>query len=133
MKRRIHQLGLAALACVVAGCGGPIQEAPPVEEAQPVESSEERNVIANNSFFYYTDLEAAWSFYTGTLGFETVADYGFAKILRIARTSYLTLVDAASGMKSAGAPKTVALALVTDELDQWYESVSYTHLRAHET
>ncbi len=83
--------------------------------------AESRNVIANNSFFYYRDLEAAWAFYTDTLGFETVADYGFAKILRIARTSYVTLVDSAFGMKSADSPKTVALALVTDELDQWYE------------
>ena len=86
-----------------------------------MESSDNRNVIANNSFFYYTDLDAAWSFYTDILGFETVADYGFAKILRVAQTSYLTLVDAAAGMKSAQAPKTVALALVTDELDGWYE------------
>jgi len=86
-----------------------------------VEFSESRNVIANNSFFYYGDLDAAWSFYTETLGLETVADYGFAKILRIAQTSYVTLVDAASGMESARSPKTVALALVTSELDQWYE------------
>jgi len=86
-----------------------------------VESSTGRNIIANNAFFYYSDLEAAWSFYSETLGCETVADYGFAKILRLAQTSYLTLVDADSGMKSADAPKTVAVALVTDEVDEWYE------------
>jgi catechol 2,3-dioxygenase-like lactoylglutathione lyase family enzyme len=118
-------LGHLVLTFVITGglaaCSQPIQEALPAEEDPPVESPESRNIIANNSFFYYSDLETAWSFYTDTLGFETVADYGFVKILRLARTSYITLVDADAGMDFADAPKTVALALVTDELDQWYE------------
>jgi len=80
-----------------------------------------RNIIANNAFYYYSDLDAAWRFYGDTLGFETIADYGFAKIMRIAETSYLTLVDASAGLKSADQPKTVALALVTDELAEWYD------------
>jgi catechol 2,3-dioxygenase-like lactoylglutathione lyase family enzyme len=125
MRRHVKRLGRGALVFVISGalasCHQPSQETTPVEEVRPVQFSESRNVIANNSFFYYGDLEAAWNFYTETLGFETVADYGFAKILRIAQTSYVTLVDAAFGMKSAQSPKTVALALVTSELDQWYE------------
>jgi catechol 2,3-dioxygenase-like lactoylglutathione lyase family enzyme len=80
-----------------------------------------RSIVANNAFFYYADLDAAWRFYSETLGFETVADYGFAKIMRLAGTSYLTLVDAESGMHSADEPKTVAIALITDELDEWYD------------
>ena len=125
MTRPVGLIACVALTFVVTGslaaCRQPIQEKSPAEEAQPMGSSGRRDVIANNSFFYYSDLEAAWSFYADTLGFETVADYGFAKILRLARTSYITLVDADSGMDFADAPKTVALALVTDELDQWYE------------
>jgi len=126
MWRHVKHLGRIALVYVITGgllaaCNQASQETGPVEEVRPVGVSESRNVIANNSFFYYRDLEAAWTFYTTTLGFETVADYGFAKILRIAQTSYVTLVDADSGMKSADSPKTVALALVTSELDQWYE------------
>jgi catechol 2,3-dioxygenase-like lactoylglutathione lyase family enzyme len=84
-----------------------------------------RDVVANNAFFYYADLDAAWRFYTETLGVETVADYGFAKILQVADTSYLILVDATKGMHTAAEPKTVAMALVTDELEGWYE-----HLRS---
>lgn len=86
-----------------------------------MQAATDRNILANNAFFYYADLDAAWRFYSQTLGFETVADYGFAKILRLADTSYLTLVDAESGMHSAAEPKTVAIALVTDELDGWYD------------
>jgi catechol 2,3-dioxygenase-like lactoylglutathione lyase family enzyme len=125
MGRHKKNLGRILLTFVITGgltaCGQPTQEALPAEEDSPVENPESRNIIANNCFFYYSDLEAAWSYYTDTLGFETVADYGFAKILRLAQTSYITLVDADSGMKFADAPKTVAVALVTDELDQWYE------------
>jgi catechol 2,3-dioxygenase-like lactoylglutathione lyase family enzyme len=80
-----------------------------------------RDVIANNAFFYYADLPGAFRFYTEKLGLETVADYGFAKILQVADTSYLILVDATKGMHTAAEPKTVALALVTDELEEWYE------------
>jgi catechol 2,3-dioxygenase-like lactoylglutathione lyase family enzyme len=80
-----------------------------------------RDIIANNAFFYYADLPGAWRFYTEKLGLETVADYGFAKILQVADTSYLILVDATKGMHSAAEPKTVAMALVTDELEPWFE------------
>jgi catechol 2,3-dioxygenase-like lactoylglutathione lyase family enzyme len=52
-----------------------------------------------------------------------VADYGFAKIMQIAGASYLTLVDAESGMHTADEPKTVAIALITDQLDEWFDYV----------
>ena len=81
---------------------------------------------ACNAFFYYTDLDTAWAFYRDLLGFETVVDYGFAKIMRVAATSYLTLVDANSGMHSADEPKSVAIALITDELDEWHDYLSQT-------
>lgn len=101
-------------ACVVlalaAGCAGPDVEQGP----RP------GNVMGNNVFFYYKDLDAAARFYEDVLGLAVVADYGFAKVLRVADTSYLTLVDGASGMHSTDEPKTVAIALVTDELEGWY-------------
>jgi catechol 2,3-dioxygenase-like lactoylglutathione lyase family enzyme len=87
-------------------------------------TTHQRDIIANNAFFYYSDLEKAWRFYSDTIGLETVADYGFARIMQVAPTSYLTLVDAESGMHSADEPKTVAVALITDELDEWYQYLS---------
>ena len=83
-------------------------------------------ITANNAFFYYDDLQAATDFYTNTLGIEIAADYGFAKILHVAGSSFLTLVDADSGMHSAEEPKTVALALITDELEKWWDYLSST-------
>jgi hypothetical protein len=52
------------------------------------------DIIATNAFYYYADVDVAWEFYRDTLGFETVVDYGFAKIMRVASASYLTLVRA---------------------------------------
>ena len=62
--------------------------------------------------------------YTETLGFDTVANYGFAKILRVGPTSYLTLVDEAEGMHSSSEPKSVTLAIVTEEVEGWWEYLS---------
>jgi catechol 2,3-dioxygenase-like lactoylglutathione lyase family enzyme len=108
MKRTLLALGL------LASCA-------PHEVEKAKESKAPPPIIANNAFFYYADVEAAWRFYTEVLGVDTVADYGFAKILHLADTSYLILVDAAEGMHTAEEPKTVALALVTDELEGWHE------------
>ena len=79
------------------------------------------DLIATNAFYYYRDVDRAWAFYVDVLGLETVADYGFAKILRVAPASYLTLVDEARGMHSADEPKSVTLAVVTEQVEGWYE------------
>lgn len=76
---------------------------------------------ANNAFYYYDDLEIASDFYQGTLGFRLAADYGFARILQIAQSSFLTLVDGTKGMHSPSEPKTVTLACVTQEVEAWYD------------
>jgi len=78
------------------------------------------DIQASNLFLYYKDLKKASDFYANVLGMELVADYTMASIFRMAENSYLILVDAEKGMHSAEEPKTVALALLTDQLDQWY-------------
>ncbi len=77
-------------------------------------------VRASNLFLYYRDLDRATAFYRDTLGLELVADYDMARIFRVAEESYLILVDAAKGMHSADEPKSVALALLTDQLEEWH-------------
>ncbi len=111
-----------AAAVVLAGCGSPAEDqtmSDPHRAGDGVPA-----VQALNAFYYYEDVQAAWAFYTDILGFETVADYGFAKILRLAEASFLTLVDAAQGMHSADEPKSVTLAVVTEEVEGWYEYLS---------
>lgn len=87
---------------------------------EPKKTMKDFGIRAGNLFLYYEDLDRASAFYTGTLGIQLAADYGMAKILRVAADAYLILVDATKGMHTADEPKTVALALVTDQLDEWH-------------
>jgi catechol 2,3-dioxygenase-like lactoylglutathione lyase family enzyme len=120
---------IALLATTIA-CGGGAPEQPAADAPGPAgppgneEPATMQRPVASNAFYYYDDLDAAWRFYTEVLGFETAADFGFAKILHVAPTSYLTLVDAAEGMHSAEEPKSVTLAIVTDEVAGWWEYLS---------
>jgi len=113
-------LALGILLSVLTACTTEETEMPVTEITQPARP----DIIATNAFYYYSDVEAAWTFYRDTLGLETVVDYGFAKIVRMADSSYLTLVQASEGMHSTDEPKTVTLSLVTDEPDRWYEYLS---------
>jgi uncharacterized glyoxalase superfamily protein PhnB len=121
----VRRSGLAALAVLgVAACGVPDSD-PGAEEAMPVAIGPTNpGIQATNAFYYYEDVEAAWAFYTDVLGFQTVADFGFAKIMRVAGASFLTLVDAEQGMHSADEPKTVTLALVTEQVEGWWAYLS---------
>ena len=83
----------------------------------------EFSTTASNVFFYYQDVEAAMTFYQDVMGFRVAADYGFAKIMHVAPKSFITLVDHTKGMHSADEPKTTAIAVVTDQLDEWWDYV----------
>lgn len=74
-----------------------------------------------NAFYYYKDLDKAWAFYRDVLGLETVLDYGFAKMVRLGSSVFLTLVDVAYGMHALDEPQSVAFALVTEQVEAWYD------------
>jgi len=83
----------------------------------------EAGIRAVNLFLYYQDLDRAERFYTQTLGMEKVADYGMAKIVRVSADAYIILVDAEKGMHTVDEPKTVAVALLTEQVEAWYEYI----------
>jgi catechol 2,3-dioxygenase-like lactoylglutathione lyase family enzyme len=126
---------IGAFSFSFAGCGSPsgdstetggqaMTDATPVEAAavpEAIDPMSEFGTTASNVFFYYEDVEAATDFYREVLGLRVAADYGFAKIMQVTRKSFITLVDASEGMHSADEPKTAAIALVTDQLDEWWD------------
>lgn len=93
----------------------------------------EFGTTASNVFFYYEDVEAATKFYREIMGFRLAADYGFAKIMQVAPKSFITLVDHTKGMHSADEPKTTAIAIVTDQLDEWWEYVQTQDIELRST
>lgn len=105
---------------LLAGCG---QSDKPAGAGIPIDPMTAYGTTASNVFFYYEDVEAATTFYKDVMGFRVAADYGFAKIMQVAPKSYITLVDHTKGMHSADEPKTTAIALVTDQLDEWWDYV----------
>lgn len=93
------------------------------ESALGADPMSDYGTTASNVFFYYEDVEAATTFYRDVLGFRVAADYGFAKIMQAAPKSFVTLVDHNMGMHSSDEPKTTAIALVTDQLDEWWDYI----------
>jgi len=89
----------------------------------------EFGTTATNVFFYYEDVEAATDFYRDVLGLRVAADYGFARIMQVAPKSFITLVDHTKGMHAADEPKTTAIALVTDQLDEWWDYLQTQEIR----
>ena len=101
------------------GCG----QSDDTGATQPIDPMSAFGTTASNVFFYYEDVEAATTFYREVLGFRVAADYGFARIMQVAPKSFITLVDHTKGMHAADEPKTTAIALVTDQLDEWWDYI----------
>jgi catechol 2,3-dioxygenase-like lactoylglutathione lyase family enzyme len=95
----------------------------PSNPARAADPMSDFGTTASNVFFYYEDVEAAATFYREVMGFRLAADYGFAKIMQVAPKSFITLVDHTEGMHSADEPKTTAIAIVTDQLDEWWDYI----------
>jgi catechol 2,3-dioxygenase-like lactoylglutathione lyase family enzyme len=93
------------------------------QEKITLESIADFETTASNVFFYYADVEAAADFYRQILGLRLTADYGFAKIMEVGPKSFITLVDASKGLHAADEPKTTAIALITDQLDEWWDYI----------
>jgi catechol-2,3-dioxygenase len=84
-------------------------------------------IQVTNLFLYYNDLSRAKHFYNETLGLEIISDYGFASTVKVTDDAWLTLVDASVGRHKPYEPKTVAIALLTNHLSEWY-----TYLQANQ-
>ena len=113
---------ILALTLVSAGCGA--------GEDRPAAEGDLPPIVALNAFYYYENLPAAEQFYNNVLGLETVSDFGFAKILQVAPTSFLTLVDHTQGQHSSTEPKSVTLAIVTFAGSEAPSGVEQTRARA---
>jgi predicted enzyme related to lactoylglutathione lyase len=88
-------------------------------------------VNGNLVFLYYKDLAAARKFYEDTLGLPCVLDYGFAAIYRVSDSSFVGLVDESRGMHKLTEPKTVTVAFITDEVDDWHKYLTARNVTIH--
>lgn len=104
------------------------------QSGSDMDAVEERanDIIGNNAFLYYKDYDEAVDFYHNKLGFKNVFEFpGFAMILQFSPTTFITVVNddgSGRGMHSADEPKTIAIALLTDQIDAWYEYAASLNL-----
>ena len=118
----IMVMGFATL----AACS---ENATPEPETATMDEVKEatRYITGNNAFLYYKDYDEAINYYQNILGFKNVFEFpGFAMILQFSPTTFITVVNddgSGRGMHSADEAKTIAIALLTDQVDGWYEYV----------
>lgn len=84
--------------------------------------------IAAEARFHYQDLERAVAFYREHLGLVPVETREDAVVLELAPGAYLTLATLESAGFSPATPRTAAIALVTDQLDEWWAALSVRDL-----
>jgi catechol 2,3-dioxygenase-like lactoylglutathione lyase family enzyme len=118
-----NDMRAAAATVTVLACLGLAALELPDSRADDLDPMDQFGTTASNVFFYYDDLESATAFYREVLGLRVAADYGQARIMQVAPASFITLVDASIEMHTADEPKTVAIALVTDQLEEWWEYI----------
>lgn len=76
--------------------------------------------ILSITFFYYRDLARAEAFYRDVMGFALAIDQEWAKILRIAGTACIGLVDESRGMHRTADEKPVQLCLRVEDVGAWH-------------
>ncbi|MEM7799450.1 MAG: VOC family protein [Chloroflexota bacterium] len=84
-----------------------------------------------NLFYTYTDLDQAWHFYRDILGYETLMDRNLAKVMRVSKDSTITLADASLGINSPEENKCVTLAVVTPQVEAWYDYLTRSGVSMH--
>lgn len=112
MPRRVVALSALLLVCVLAPLARAQAPAPPT--APP------GRFQAGITWLYYRDLPAAMRFYERVMGLTLTVDQGWAKVYQVSPTSFVGLVDETRGMHRASDTKPVALAFVTDRVDDWH-------------
>ena len=122
--KRLFKVILFVGFATLAGCGQE-QASEPQETSMDDVKEVTRDILGNNAFLYYKDYDEAIDFYHNKLGFKNVFEFpGFAMILLFSPTTFITVVNddgSGRGMHSADEPKTIAIALLTDDIPSWYE------------
>lgn len=94
--------------------------AAPAQPQPPAPTGPPGRLQANITWLYYKDLPGAMRFYERVMGLTLTVDQGWAKVYQVSPTSFVGLVDETRGMHRASETKPVALAFVTDRVDDWH-------------
>jgi catechol 2,3-dioxygenase-like lactoylglutathione lyase family enzyme len=84
----------------------------------PFRTIQHFNIESQTTHFYYKNLEDAVEFYDNILGLKLIEESDNQVLFQISNTSYLSL-NKLNEKHPIDQPKSVALALLTDQLTEW--------------
>ncbi|NVJ86843.1 MAG: VOC family protein [Algoriphagus sp.] len=96
-----------------------------IEQNSPFRDLEDFGILGQELNWYYQDLARAKAFYSQKIGLKLLVETESSATFEIAGDSRLVLYDLSKSPYEGSEPKSVALALLTTNLDSWY-----AHLQA---
>jgi predicted enzyme related to lactoylglutathione lyase len=75
------------------------------------------------TLLYFRNIEKAYHFYEEVLGLKLKIDQGYGRIYEVSGNAFLGVMDEKRGFLQSGSGKSVMISLITDEVDQWYETL----------
>jgi lactoylglutathione lyase len=75
------------------------------------------------TLLYFRNIEKAYHFYEEVLGLKLKIDQGYGRIYEVSGNAFLGVMDEKRGFLQSGYGKSVMISLITDEVDQWYETL----------
>lgn len=75
------------------------------------------------TLLYFRNIEKAYHFYEEVLGLQLKIDQGYGRIYEVSGNAFLGVMDEKRGFLQSGYGKSIMISLVTDEVDQWYQTL----------
>ena len=75
------------------------------------------------TLLYFRNIEKAYHFYEEVLGLQVKIDQGYGRIYEVSGNAFLGVMDEKRGFLQSGYGKSIMISLVTDEVDQWYQTL----------
>ncbi len=75
------------------------------------------------TLLYFRNIEKAYHFYEDVLGLKLKIDQGYGRIYEVSGNAFLGVMDEKRGFLQSGQGKSVMISLITDDVDQWYQTL----------
>lgn len=75
------------------------------------------------TLLYFRNIEKAYHFYEEVLGLKLKIDQGYGRIYEVSGNAFLGVMDEKWGFLQSGYGKSIMISLITDEVDQWYQTL----------
>lgn len=75
------------------------------------------------TLLYFRNIEKAYHFYEEVLDLKLRIDQGYGRIYEASGNAFIGVMDEKRGFLQSGSGKSIMISLVTDEVDQWYQTL----------